>query len=336
MKIYKNEKIDFDDVLIIPKSNKLNSRKDVKLSRTIQFKYSKEIWTGTPIIAANIDGVGTVSMHNTLSGFGMMTCLVKNYLRHFEKIRNATNELITITTGVQEEDLKWLDTFMSLYPLTPTICIDIANGYIEKLKDTIKLVRKKYPYVTIIAGNVVTKEETKKLIKAGADVVKVGIGPGSLCTTRIKTGVGYPQISAIAECAKVAHKMKAHIVADGGCKNPGDIAKAFVAGADFVMLGGLLAGHKQSEIKPVNGKIKAYGMSSFEAMKRNYNSINDYRTSEGREVEIAYKGDVSNTIKDILGGLASTCTYIGAKEISEMPKKGSFVKTKHQYNRMFE
>jgi GMP reductase len=211
------------------------------------------------------------------------------------------------------------------------VCIDVANGYTQSFVDFIKEFRQWYPDVVLMAGNVVTPEMTEELILAGVDIVKVGIGPGSVCTTRKKTGVGYPQLSAVIECADAAHGLQGHIIADGGCSVPGDVVKAFAAGADFVMLGGMLAGHKEGGASPF-GENKFYGMSSDTAMDLHNGGVANYRASEGKTVEIPYRGEVKHTMQDILGGLRSACTYVGASELKELSKRATFVRVTQQLN----
>lgn len=355
MRIENEILLDFSDVLIRPKRSTLSSRREVSLTRSYKFKHSEQEYTGVPIMAANMDGVGTLSMAEALNNHGMFTCLVKSYdsggLEHFDGQVNFDN--IAISTGTSEKDYTRLKNMLEHYPFK-YICIDVANGYSEHFGDFVSKVRSDYPNHTIIAGNVVTADMTQELILRGADIVKVGIGPGSVCTTRIKTGVGYPQLSAIIECADAAHGLGAHIIADGGCTCAGDVSKAFGAGADFVMLGGMLAGHDEGggevetriytlpytgkDKKPVielKGYVKFYGMSSETAMNKYHGGVADYRSSEGRTVEIPYKGPVENTIKDILGGLRSTCTYVGASELKHLSKCTTFVRVNNQFNRIF-
>ena len=216
------------------------------------------------------------------------------------------------------------------------ICIDVANGYTEHFTNFIKSVRDKYPTKTIIAGNVVTADMTQELVLSGADIVKVGIGPGSVCTTRIQTGVGYPQLSAVIECADAAHGLGAHVIADGGCTCPGDVAKGFGGGADFVMLGGMLAGHDEGngKIVKVNGEkfIEFYGSSSEVANKKHYGGLSDYRSSEGRKVRMKYRGKINDTILNILGGVRSSCTYVGAPSLKQLSKCTTFVRVSNQFN----
>jgi GMP reductase len=357
--------LDFKDVLIRPKRSTLSSRKEVDLNRTYKFRHSGHEWTGVPIMAANMDGVGTLPMSEQLSKYDMFTCLVKNYdSGNFEHFDGAVNfDKIAISTGTSDKDFDKLVKMISYYPFE-YICIDVANGYSEYFGDFVAKVRKKFPTKTIIAGNVVTADMTQELILNGADIVKVGIGPGSVCTTRIQTGVGYAQLSAIMECADAAHGLGGHIIADGGCVCPGDVAKAFGAGADFVMLGGMLAGHDEGGGKIINkyfqtnqlktmeysdwGEevtkefivekkqfVQFYGMSSETAMNKHHGGVAEYRSSEGRTVEIPYKGPVENTVKDILGGLRSTCTYVGAPSLKQLSKCTTFVRVTQQANPVF-
>jgi GMP reductase len=352
MHIENDVKLDFNDVLFRPKRSTLSSRKEVSLTRTYRFKHSQQEYTGVPIMAANMDGVGTLPLAEKLNNHGMFTCLVKSYnsgnLEHFDGEVNFDN--LAISTGTNDKDFNNLVNMLEHYPFK-YICIDVANGYSEHFGDFVAKVREKYPTHTIIAGNVVTADMTQELILRGADIVKVGIGPGSVCTTRIQTGVGYPQLSAIIECADAAHGLGGHIIADGGCTCPGDVAKAFGAGADFVMLGGMLAGHDEgggeqfTRFKPTgyysdegdvilkgDRRVQFYGMSSDTAMNKHHGGVADYRSSEGRTVEIPYKGPVENTVRDILGGLRSTCTYTGAAELKHLSKCTTFIRVNKQFN----
>tara|TARA_B100001123_G_scaffold299155_1_gene333676 strand:- start:63 stop:752 length:690 start_codon:yes stop_codon:yes gene_type:complete len=220
------------------------------------------------------------------------------------------------------------------------ICIDIANGYSDHFSKFVSSVREKYPTKTIIAGNVVTADMTQELVMNGADIVKVGIGPGSVCTTRIQTGVGYPQLSAVIECADAAHGLGAHIIADGGCTCPGDVAKAFGGGGDFVMLGGMFAGHEEGGGKKIkkNGSqfIEFYGSSSNTAITKHYGGLSHYRSSEGKKVQLKYRGKIKDTVQNILGGLRSSCTYVGAPSLKQLSKCTTFVRVNQQYNDTFE
>jgi len=337
MRIVDEVKLDFKDVLFVPKRSTLRSRSEVDLHRTYKFKHSQQIYTGIPIMAANMDGVGTFDMAHELESMDLFTCLVKSYdLEAWGKYHPMIGcNHQAISTGIGDSD--WERLRVILYGLSRIkyICIDVANGYAEQFGDFVEKVRTQYPEHTIIAGNVVTADMTQELILRGADVVKVGIGPGSVCTTRRQTGVGYPQLSAIIECADAAHGLGGHIIADGGCTCPGDVAKAFGAGADFVMLGGMLAGHDEGGGTVEDGKVKFYGMSSESAMDKHHGGVAEYRSSEGKTVEINYKGPVKRTVQDILGGLRSTCTYVGAPSLKQLSKCTTFVRVTQQLNNVF-
>mgnify|MGYP001177533837 FL=1 len=343
MRIEEDIKLDYADVLFRPKRSTLHSRKDVKLQRTYKFKYSNHEWSGIPLMAANMDGVGELQMAEKLAEHQIMTCLTKQHnskiIKKFSSIKKIFPHVV-LSTGTSDEDYKRLNEILKEYSFFEFICIDIANGYSDHFSKFVSSVRKKYPTKTIIAGNVVTADMTQELILAGADIVKVGIGPGSVCTTRIQTGVGYPQLSAVIECADAAHGLGAHIIADGGCTCPGDVAKAFGGGADFVMLGGMFAGHDEGGGKVVkkNGSklIEFYGSSSETALNKHYGGHADYRSSEGKKVQLKYRGKIKDTVLDILGGLRSSCTYVGAPSLKQLSKCTTFVRVNQQYNDTFE
>uniref|UniRef100_A0A914I749 GMP reductase n=1 Tax=Globodera rostochiensis TaxID=31243 RepID=A0A914I749_GLORO len=357
-------KLDFRDVSLMPKRSQLTSRSDVNLNRECTFKNSKAKYSGIPIIASNMDTVGTFEMAETLSQYGLFTTVHKHYSveewkAFAERVKNNPKVLsnLAVSSGSRKEDLEKMHAICDAVPEIKFICLDVANGYSEAFVDFVRRVRAEFPSYTIFAGNVVTKEMVEQLILSGADVVKVGIGPGSVCTTRKKTGVGYPQLSAVLECADAAHgKTRAGFICtkndqnthfgqnmakfgDGGITCPGDVAKAFCGGADFVMIGGLFAGHDQSggEIIEKNGKKfkHFYGMSSATAMVKHHGTVAEYRASEGKTVEIPYRGDVRTTVQDILGGLRSSCTYIGAQKLKEMPKRATFIRVQMQTNEVY-
>ena len=346
MRIEDDIKLDFKDVLIRPKRSKLASRQHVELNRTYEFKHSKQKWTGVPIMASNMDGVGTFGMVKALQEHNMFTCLVKSYngvIDNWTEVSNLDSEYYAVSTGTSEKDFERLNILLTGISAIKFICIDVANGYSEHFGDFVAKVRANYPTKTIIAGNVVTADMTQELILRGADIVKVGIGPGSVCTTRIQTGVGYPQLSAIIECADAAHGLGAHIIADGGCVCPGDVSKAFGAGADFVMLGGMLAGHDEGGgivwedfgTLPPKKVVQFYGMSSDTAMEKHSGGVAEYRSSEGRTVDIPYKGPVKDTVLDLLGGIRSTCTYVGAPSLKQLSKCTTFIRVNRQINDVF-
>ena len=342
MRIEEDIKLDYSDVLLRPKRSTLQSRKDVNLKRTYRFKYSKNEWSGIPIMAANMDGVGELEIAENLAEFGMITCLTKQHeVKKMKKCKNIKKIYphLALSVGIKKEDFEKLNEVLKEFNFIKFICIDVANGYSEHFSKFVKSVRDKYPTKTIIAGNVVTADMTQELVLSGADIVKVGLGPGSVCTTRTQTGVGYPQLSAVIECADAAHGLGAHIIADGGCTCPGDVAKGFGGGADFVMLGGMFAGHDEGKGKLVklNGKkyIEFYGSSSDLANKKHYGGLSDYRSSEGRTVRIKYRGKIRDTILNILGGVRSSCTYVGAPSLKQLSKCTTFIRVSNQYNDTF-
>ena len=323
MRIIDDVKLDFSDVLIRPKRSTLESRKNAKLERTFLFKHSTMAWTGVPIIAANMDHTGTWPMNKALVEFGMLTAICKFY--HYIPLKNAIKTIgLDANLDEIEYDIKW-------------ICLDVANGYTERFMNFVKTMRQHESTKNsiIIAGNVCTPEATEEIILAGADIVKIGIGPGSVCTTRKITGVGFPQLSATIECADAAHGLGGHIITDGGCTVAGDISKSFGAGADFVMLGGMFAGHDECEGEKEGDRMKFYGMSSEDAQIRHYGKKVNYRASEGKTVYVDYKGSVKNTVEEILGGLRSSCTYAGAKTLKDLPKCTTFVRVNRQLNEVY-
>jgi len=344
MRIEQELKLGFKDVLFRPKRSTLKSRSQVNLTRDFTFKHSGRQWSGTPVIAANMDSVATFEMAAALAEHGVMTAIHKHYTveqwGEFVKTadKNTLNNVF-VSTGTSDADFEKIKQIMSFSEDLVFICIDIANGYSEHLVDYVEKVRAEFPDKVISAGNVVTGDMVEELILAGADIVKVGIGPGSVCTTRVKTGVGYPQLSAIIECADAAHGLGGTIIGDGGCSCAGDVSKAFGGGADFVMLGGMLAGHSESggEVVEQDGKqfMKFYGMSSQSAMDKHSGGVAKYRAAEGKTVLLPYRGSVHNTISDILGGVRSTCTYVGAAKLKELTKRTTFIRVQEQENNVF-
>ncbi|MDB9961249.1 GMP reductase [Oceanihabitans sp.] len=344
MRIEYDIKLGFKDVMIRPKRSTLKSRSQVSLQRDFQFLHSKTKWQGIPIMAANMDTVGTFEMALALSQKGLFTAIHKHYSitdwnTFSSHAPDGIENYMAISTGTGPQDSEKLASIFNFNPHFKFICIDVANGYSEHFVDFVKRTRAQYTDKVIIAGNVVTGEMVEELLLSGADIVKVGIGPGSVCTTRVKTGVGYPQLSAIIECADAAHGLGGHIISDGGCANPGDVAKAFGAGADFVMLGGMLAGHEESggELIEYDGKHykQFYGMSSNTAMEKHVGGVAEYRASEGKTVKVLFKGKVEDTLQEILGGLRSTCTYVGASRLKELTKRTTFIRVAEQENRVY-
>ena len=328
MRLEEDIKLDYSDVLIRPKRSTLTSRYDVDMTRTYKFVHSEKEWTGIPIMAANMDTVGTPDMHGVLSEYDMITCPARHYLKN--DITAFRGKNICMMGGIDDvttiitHNLKW-----------DFIGIDVANGYTISVIDAVKSLRHHVPDAVIVVGNVVTADMTQELILAGADIIKVGVGPGSVCTTRLKTGIGYPQLSAVMECADAAHGLNGHIIADGGCTNSGDIVKAFAAGADFVMIGGILAGHDECDGVVKNGMMEFYCMASESAMSRHNVPHREYRGVEGKTVSVPHKGPVKDTLIDILSGIRSACTYVGAERLKSLSKCTTFIKVNNTHNTVF-
>ena len=337
-------KLDYSDVLIRPKRSTLTSRFDVELERTYTFYHSGMEWTGVPIMASNMDTTGTFDMHNELSQHGMITCIARHYNTNGIEWSQSTNKnKLCVMSGISSKEISEIIGVSTTFPDVAFVGLDVANGYTINFVDSVKRLRNELPNATIIAGNVVTADMTAELILAGVDIIKVGVGPGSVCTTRIKTGIGYPQLSAVIECADAAHGLGGHIIADGGCNSSGDIVKAFAAGADFVMIGGMLAGHEECDgelifeddvEEPVG--MQFYGMASQTAMERHGHSNREYRGEEGKTVTVPYRGLVQDTVLDILGGVRSACTYVGAKRLKDLTKCATFVRVNNTHNRIYE
>lgn len=373
-KIINEIKLDFDDVLIRPKRSTLSSRSEVNLIRDFHFKHSPRKFSAVPIIVANMDTTGTFAMANSVCHNNGIVALHKHYkpeelVNYYRNSQNDHKELTFYSTGTSSSDIEKLTfVFNSLREQgcdLPNVCVDVANGYSEKFVKTVAHIRRLYEDIVIMAGNVVTPEMVEELILHGkVDIVKVGIGPGSVCTTRLKTGVGYGQISACLECSDAAHGHGGHICGDGGCKHVGDICKVFGSNADFVMCGNFFAGCDECEgeweyeykagigigsaepfwqpFDPGTGgpkrktKLKFYGMSSKEAMEKHHNGVANYRTSEGRCVSVSYKGPVEDVLLDIFGGLRSACTYIGASRMKDFGKKTTFIRVNNTHTKTYD
>ena len=345
MRIKEDIKLNFDDVLMEPKRSTLSSRRDVDMTRKFTFRNSGKVMNFTPIFASNMDGVGTFSMAKVLQEYKMMTVITKSTT--VDQWREAVGtglrlQSVSVCTGTNKmwdpeaEDYKNMQDVLKSFPDIKMITVDVANAYHQNFVDFIKMVRDEYPDKVIVAGNVVTPEMVEELIINGADMVKIGIGPGSVCTTRTMTGVGVPQFSAIVECADAANGVDGHILADGGCVWPGDIAKAFGGGAHAVMIGGMLAGHDESEQPVVDGKVEFYGMSSDRAREKHGKRKDGYRGNEGRWISLPHRGPVNPTVEDILGGVRSAATYIGARRLKDMPKCATFVRVNNNINKVYE
>ena len=336
MRIENDIKLDFDDVLIKPKRSELKSRKDVKLEREYTFLHTEKKWSGVPIIAANMDSVGTFEAAKVLQKHKMITAIHKYYsLEDWKKnYHELDSNYVVPTIGIRDEDFEFLNVLYDFYqPFF--VNIDVANGYGQHFVEYVEEIKNLFANITIIAGNVVSADMVQELLLKGASIVKCGIGSGALCTSRIVAGVGVPQLSMIIECADAGHGLNGQIISDGGCKNPGDVAKAFGAGADFVMLGNILAGHEENAIEK-EGKVLIRGMSSKSANEEYSGGLKNYKASEGREVYINNKGKIENTLNEIKGGLRSACTYTGAWKLKDLSKCTTFVRVNETHNRFFE
>jgi GMP reductase len=342
-------KLDFKDVLIRPKRSTLKSRSQVELQRTMTFRHSRRTMTCVPVMAANMDTTGTFDIATVMAKHHAITCLHKHYtpdqIVEFATSNPSVASYCAVSMGTSAADFAKVSAVLEQTAAATkgeihAVCLDVANGYSEYFVDIVRKVRERHARATIFAGNVVTGEMVEELILTGADAVKIGIGPGSVCTTRRQTGVGYPQLSAVIECADAAHGLGGHVISDGGCKCPGDFAKAFGAGADFVMAGGVFAGHDESGgelvVDDSGKKFKQfYGMSSTTAMQKHSGGVANYRSSEGKAVIVPYRGPVEATIVDLLGGLRSACTYVGAARLKELPKRTTFIRCTQQLNPSF-
>ena len=343
MRIEQDLKLDFKDVLIRPKRSTLGSRAEVDISREFVFLHSRSRYHGIPIVAANMDATGTFEMARALATHGLSVALHKHYgeaelVAFFRNL--SVKSAAFYSMGINPPDYEKFRRVMDQAGgAIEYVCVDVANGYTKTFVDFLQKLRKAWPQVTIMAGNVVTGEMTEELVLDGVDIVKVGIGPGSVCTTRKMAGVGYPQLSAVIECADAAHGLGGLICADGGCASPGDLAKAFGGGADFVMLGGMLAGHDECDAEIVERegvrKMRFYGMSSRAAMEKYAGGVAEYRAAEGKEVLLDYRGPVENTVQEILGGVRSACTYVGARRLKELSKRTTFIRVSRQSNEVF-
>jgi len=346
MKIEDDVKLDFADVLIRPKRSTLESRSKVNLNRTFKFKtHSGEaVWTGVPVMASNMDTIGTFRMASALQQHGALCAVHKYYSKDewdtemFGWLRNNSGQCgVVYTMGMGDansnmNEIQKAQDILDTHRHIQFICIDVANGYTEKFVRYVEFVRKTFPRHVIIAGNVVTREMTEALILAGANIVKIGIGPGSVCTTRKVAGVGYPQLSCIMECADAAHGLGGYVLSDGGCTCPGDVAKAFGAGADFVMIGGMFAGTDEAAGESTEDGKVFYGMSSAEAMNKHSGGVATYRAAEGKRVVVPHIGSVDGVMQQILGGVRSACTYVGASRLKDLSKCTTFIRVNRQLN----
>lgn len=347
MRIDPEVKLDFSDILILPKRSTLSSRSEVSLEREMRFKHSGATVVVVPVVASNMDTVGSFAMAKALNERKMLACLHKFHpepalVIFYRDLAPEARQRIFYSMGIAKGDYeKFLRVQSASGGSIRSVCLDVANGYQESFVKFLVKFREAHPELTIMAGNVVSREMTEHLILAGADIVKVGIGSGSACLTRRVAGVGCPQFSAILDCADAAHGLDGMICSDGGCVHPGDVSKAFAAGADFVMLGGMLAGYDECDGEVVEGSdgksyLRFHGMSSKEAMDLHYGGMANHRASEGREVLVERRGAVDARLQEIMGGVRSACAYVGARRLKHLAKCATFIRVGRQLNEVFE
>lgn len=349
--MHSDVKLDFSNVLIVPRKSNVISRKNVSLKKYMTFKtYNKTIhWEGVPIISSNMDTVTNLETFKILKRYDYISCFPKHY--NAEWLETLPTELVNVNNymlscGINEEDVnilvKLVEALDKKNIKVKFVCIDVANGYLDKVADVLKYLRETLKDVVLVAGNIVTPEGAIELVKSGANIIKTGIGSGSVCLTRLQTGVGYPQLSALSECYDVINRSGAYQISDGGIVHIGDIAKAYIGGADFVMMGGMFAGHTESPgtlhyDEKTNEFYKAYyGMASEKAVNKYNDGMKNYRTYEGKEVKIKHKGEIKNTIENINGGLRSSCSYVNANNLYELRDNARFVRAYNTHNSVYE
>jgi len=329
-------KYNFNDVMLVPtQPSRLSSRSEVNLENTYNFTYTNSMISAVPIIASNMDRIGTLKMYKCLSKYNIITCFTKHISLEELCSHDLNSDLYILSSGIKDSDILCLEEKISR--LNPKmVCFDVANGYMLNFLKKIKTFKSKHPDICVIAGNVVSKEMLRPLSEIGVDIVKIGIGSGSVCTTRLKTGVGYPQLSCIMDMRQEATNLGMLLLSDGGIKTPGDAAKAFAAGADFIMVGGMFAGHKESMLDSDDKDgIEFYGNSSEKALDKHYGGTKNYRTNEGKCVKVNYKGELSDTVQDLLGGIRSCCTYMDSLDLFELQDNSNFIVVNKQLNDMF-
>lgn len=320
--------LDFNDVLLVPRvhNKRLASRSEVNL---LSAQYN-----AVPMIVANMDSIGTFKMAYHLKEFRLLVALLKDFtVKDWEeevKAGDLDTSLLIPSLGTRDlhKEIERLKTLTQLFPAIPFVCLDVANGYLQTSADAVKALKDALPDVKICAGNVVDEAGVAHLAKSGADIVKIGIGSGGVCLTRQKTGVGYPQFSAMMRVRETATALGVQLVSDGGITNPGDVAKAFAAGSDFVMAGSYFAGHEETG-------VHFHGMSSDRSRVKRGEAVLDYRATEGREVVLHSKGSLGNTLRDLTGGLRSACTYLGVSSLDEL-REGNVeaIRVNQQLNRI--
>ena len=371
MQIINEVQLDFSDVLIKPRRSSIDSRSKVDITRVYKFKWCPYPITGTGIMQANMGTIGNFAVSRKMLENGLFACLhkyhsVEDLISFYDELVNPKDvkhwspipvwHRCLLGIGLRDDGIEKLRAINKALGIQVGVKFDVPNGYIPQVKEKIIELRKEFPEMFIMVGNVVTGDITEDLILSGADCVAVGIGPGGQCLTREQTGCGRPQLSAIIECADAAHQVGGMVCGDGGITCPGDLGKAFGAGADFIMIGSMFAGTDEADGELITKHIisneydiehdcpcleekkfkQFYGMSSTLAQEKFGNGKPSYRASEGRVTLIPYVGPVDDVIEELLGGLRSTMTYLGAWKLKNIPKQCVFYKVHNQLNRTYE
>ena len=370
MQIINETQLDFSDVLIKPRRSSIDSRSKVDITREYKFKWCPYVIKGTGIMQANMGTIGNFEVSRKMLDKGLFACLHKHhnidilikFYKELIKRGDDTWRRCLLGIGLRDNGIDKLRQINKELGIQVGIKFDVPNGYIPQVKDKVIELRKEFPEMFIMVGNVVTGDITEDLILSGADCVAVGIGGGSACRTREKTGCGRPQLSTVIECADAAHQVGGMICSDGGITCPGDICKAFGGGADFIMIGGLFAGTDEAEGEIITKWISTgeydrvsydsgyifkphfeekkfkqfYGMSSTLAQEKFQGGMKNYRASEGVVIEVPYSGSMDSILEDMLGSIRSMMTYIGAKNLKNIPKQCVFYKVNNQRNHIFD
>jgi IMP dehydrogenase len=316
----RNKGLTFNDVLLMPRYSEIDSR----LTPSLKSRVTKNYHLDTPIISANMDTVTEYQMANKMHELGGL-----GILHRFMSVEEQINQLKQIkglkaaSIGVKDEGMRRAD-FLADFGVD-ILTIDIAHGNSVMMLEVLDYVKNKYPKIDVIAGNVATFDGVRRLIEHGADAIKVGIGPGSMCTTRIVTGCGVPQLTALAICVQEAQRYDIPVIADGGIKNSGDMVKAFACGAETVMVGSLLSGCDETPGEILNGKKRYRGMASIEAQVVWKGSIAENISAEGESCFVNSKGSVEKIVSQLCGGIRSGMTYLNAKSIQEIYSNATFM-----------
>lgn len=317
----------FDDVLLMPRHSEMSSRR----SPALDSRVTKNFTLKTPIISANMDTVTEFQMAIKMAQLGGLGILHRfmspdEQVRQVKLMREAIKPLglpVAASIGVKEEGMKRADMLVDAG--VDILTIDIAHGDSVMMFETLDYVKKKFPHIDVIAGNTAMPEGVKGLIDHGADAVKIGIGPGSMCTTRIITGCGVPQLTAVAMCVSEARKYNVPVIADGGIKTSGDIMKAFAAGAQTVMLGSMLSGCLETPGEIEGGRKRYRGMASKDAQVSWRGELPQGMAAEGEARWVNCKGSVENIVHELAGGVRSGMTYLNAYTLADINKNARFM-----------